>query len=128
MTLDEVVEWSEVISLHIPATPETQKLISAEHIAKMREGVYIVNTARGKVIDEDALIQALEEGKIRGAALDVFMSEPLSTDSPLCRMDNVILTPHLGASNLEGLQRMAVQVAEGVLRSINGEEPANRVI
>jgi len=128
MTLDELVGWSEIISLHIPATPETMKIISAEHIAAMRDGVYIVNTARGKVIDEEALIEALRSGKVRGAALDVFMDEPLTTDSPLCGMDNVILTPHLGASNLEGMQRMALQVAEGVLRVINGKEPANRVV
>jgi len=128
MTLDELVGWSEIISIHIPATPETMKLISTEHIAAMRDGVYIVNTARGKVIDEEALIEALRAGKVRGAALDVFMKEPLATDSPLCGMDNVILTPHLGASNLEGMQRMALQVAEGVLRVINGKEPANRVV
>ena len=128
MTLDELVGWSEIISIHIPATPETMKLISTEHIAAMRDGVYIVNTARGKVIDEEALIEALRAGKVRGAALDVFMKEPLATDSPLCGMDNVILTPHLGASDLEGMQRMALQVAEGVLRVINGKEPANRVV
>jgi D-3-phosphoglycerate dehydrogenase len=128
MTLDELIEWSEIISIHIPATAETINLISAERIEKMREGVYIVNTARGKVIDQEALIAALRSGKIRGAALDVFMDEPLPTDSPLCGMDNVILTPHLGASNLEGMQRMALQVAEGVLKAINGEEPANRVV
>ena len=128
MTLDELVGWSEIISIHIPATPETMKLISAEHIEAMQDGVYIVNTARGKVIDEEALIEALRSGKVRGAALDVFMKEPLATDNPLCKMDNVILTPHLGASNLEGMQRMALQVAEGVLRVINGKDPANRVV
>jgi len=128
MTLDELVGWSEIISIHIPATSETMKLISVEHIEAMRNGVYIVNTARGKVIDEEALIEALRAGKVRGAALDVFMNEPLATDNPLCKMDNVILTPHLGASNLEGMQRMALQVAEGVLRVINGKEPANRVV
>ncbi|MCW4013857.1 MAG: hydroxyacid dehydrogenase [Candidatus Bathyarchaeota archaeon] len=128
MTFDELIRWSEIISIHIPATSETMKLISAKHIASMRDGVYIVNTARGKVIDEEALIEALRSGKIRGAALDVFMNEPLSTDSPLCEMDNVILTPHLGASNLEGMQRMALQVAEGVLKVLNGDEPGNRVV
>ena len=128
MNLDELVTWSDIISLHIPATKETTKLITAEHIDQMKNGVYIVNTARGKVIDEEALIKALHSGKIRGAALDVFTNEPLSTTSPLCLMDNVILTPHLGASNLEGMQRMALQVAESVLRAINGEEPANRVV
>ncbi len=74
------------------------------------------------------MIDALRSGKIKGAALDVFEDEPLSTDSPLCSMDNVILTPHLSASNVAGMTRMAVQVAEGVLKTINGEMPDNPVV
>lgn len=128
MELDDLVRESELISLHIPATPETMKIISASRIESMRDGVYIVNTARGKVIDEEALIKALQSGKIKAAALDVFENEPLSTDSPLCSMDNVILTPHLSASNVAGMIRMAVQVADGVLKTINGETPDNPVV
>ncbi len=126
--LEDLLRESDIISLHIPATPETRHLIGAKQFGMMRDGVYIINTARGKVIDEKALIDALRSGKVKAAALDVFEDEPLSTDSPLCGMDNVILTPHLSASNLEGMQRMAVQVAEGVLRSIKGLEPRNRVV
>jgi len=128
MELDDLVRESELISLHIPATPETRKIISASRIESMRDGVYIVNTARGKVIDEEALIKALQSGKVKAAALDVFENEPLGTDSPLCTMDNVILTPHLSASNVAGMIRMSVQVAEGVLRTINGGEPDNPVV
>ena len=128
MELDDLVRESEIISLHIPATPETRKIISASRIESMRDGVYIVNTARGKVIDEEAMIKALRSGKVKAAALDVFENEPLSTDSPLCSMDNVILTPHLSASNVAGMIRMAVQVAEGVLKTINGGEPDNPVV
>ncbi len=128
MDLDDLLRESELISLHIPATPETMKIISASRIESMRDGVYIVNTARGKVIDEDALIKALQSGKVKAAALDVFENEPLGTDSPLCTMDNVILTPHLSASNVAGMIRMAVQVAEGVLKTINGETPDNSVV
>lgn len=128
MELDDLVRKSELISLHIPATPETMKIISASRIESMRDGVYIVNTARGKVIDEEALIKALQSGKIKAAALDVFENEPLSTDSPLCSMDNVILTPHLSASNVAGMIRMAVQVADRVLKTINGETPDNPVV
>jgi len=128
MELDDLVRESELISLHIPATPETMKIISASRIESMRDGVYIVNTSRGKVIDEDALIDALRSGKIKAVALDVFENEPLSIDSPLCTMDNVILTPHLSASNVAGMIRMAVQVAEGVLKTINGETPDNPVV
>ena len=126
--LDQLVKESDIISLHIPSTSETRHIIGAKEIEAMKDGVFIINTARGKVIDEEALIKALLTGKVKAAALDVFENEPLSTDSPLCGMDNVILTPHLGASNLEGMQRMAVQVAEGVLKSIKGEEPENRVV
>jgi D-3-phosphoglycerate dehydrogenase len=128
MELDDLIRESELISLHIPATPETRKIIDARRVRSMRDGVYIVNTARGKVIDEEALIDALRSGKIKGAALDVFENEPLSTVSPLCSMDNVILTPHLSASNVEGMIRMAVQVAEGVLKTINRETPDNPVV
>jgi len=128
MELDDLLEESDIISLHVPSTEETRHLIGLEQFEKMKQGVYIVNTARGKVIDEEALIKALKNGKVKAAALDVFENEPLSTDSPLCKMDNVILTPHIGASNLEGMQRMAIQVAVGVLKAIQGEEPDNRVV
>lgn len=128
LELDDLLQECDIISLHIPATQETRHLIGAMQLEKMKNGAYIVNTARGRVIDEEALINALKSGKIRAAALDVFEKEPLPTGSPLCGMDNVILTPHLGASNLEGMQRMAVQVAEGVLRAIQGQEPQNRVV
>jgi phosphoglycerate dehydrogenase-like enzyme len=126
--LADLLRDSDIISLHIPSTPETKHIIGAEEIAMMKDGAYLVNTARGKVIDEEALIKALRNGNVKAAALDVFENEPLSPDNPLCEMDNVILTPHLGASNLEGMQRMAVQVAESVFKSILGEEPENRVV
>lgn len=128
MELDQLCKENDIISLHIPSTPETQKIISAELIDSMKDGVFIVNTARGKVIDEEALIEALQMGKVKAAALDVFENEPLNIDSPLCKMDNVILTPHLGASNLEGMQRMSQQVAEGVFKAINRETPDNPVV
>ena len=128
LELNDLLRTCDIISLHIPSTPETRHIIGAEQIEQMKQGAYLINTARGKVIDEEALVKALQSGKIKAAAIDVFENEPLSTDSPLCGMDNVILTPHLGASNLEGMQRMAVQVAEGVLRVIQGLEPDNRVV
>ena len=94
----------------------------------MREGVYITNTARGRVIDQDALTEALRGGKVAGAALDVFESEPLDPEGPLASMDNVILTPHLGASSNEAMRRMAVQVAEGALKALRGETPDHPVV
>jgi len=94
----------------------------------MRDGVILVNMARGRVVDEAAMIEALGSGKIKAAALDVFEEEPIGADNPLLGMDNVILTPHLGACNLEGMTRMALQVAEGVLKVIRGERPDNPVV
>ncbi|MCW4048521.1 MAG: hydroxyacid dehydrogenase [Candidatus Bathyarchaeota archaeon] len=128
MELDDLLKASNIISLHIPGTAETYHLLGEREFGLMKNGVRIVNTARGRVIDEEAMIKALKSGKVKAAALDVFEKEPLSQESPLCGMDNVILTPHLGASNLEGMQRMAVQVAEEVLKTINGEEPDNPVV
>jgi D-3-phosphoglycerate dehydrogenase len=87
----------------------------------------IVNTARGRIIDEAALIEALRNGHISAAALDVFEVEPLKQGNPLLGIDNVILTPHLGASSLEAMQRMATQVAQGVIDVLEGREPSNRV-
>jgi phosphoglycerate dehydrogenase-like enzyme len=87
----------------------------------------IVNTARGRVIDEAALVEALRSGHISSAGLDVFELEPIKPDNPLLGMDNVVLTPHLGASSLEAMRRMATQVAKGVLDTLEGREPPNRV-
>jgi phosphoglycerate dehydrogenase-like enzyme len=152
-TLDSLIERSDIISLNLPYTRETHHLIDAKRIAAMKDGVYIVNTARGRIIDQTALIDALKSGKIaavntaRGriidqtalidalksgkiaaAGLDVFEEEPLDPGSPLASMDNVVLTPHLAASSEEAMERMAVQVAEGVLKVLNGEAPDYPVV
>jgi len=124
----DLIKTCDIISLHIPSTPETLKIIGAREIASMKDGVFLINTARGKVIDQDAMITALQSGKIRGAALDVFENEPLNNNNPLCELSNVILTPHLGASNVEGLQKMAYLISESVYNTINGGKPINRVI
>jgi len=128
MELDELLKASDVVSLHVPGTAETRHLIGERELGLMKQGVIFVNMARGMVVDEGALISVLKSGKIRAAALDVFEKEPISPDNPLMKMDNVILTPHLGACNLEGLQRMAVQVAEGVWKAMNGQRPDNPVV
>ncbi|TEU08558.1 D-glycerate dehydrogenase, partial [Candidatus Bathyarchaeota archaeon] len=124
---EEVLREADLISLHVPYTPETRHMIGAEELASMKDGVYIVNTARGRIIDQQALVEALETGKVAGAALDVFEEEPLDPGSPLASMDNVILTPHLAASSEEAMRRMAVQAAEGVLKVLNGEAPDHPV-
>ena len=98
-TLDEIVTNSDFISLHVPGNEQTNKLISADLLSRARRGMFIVNTARGSIIDEDALVEALRHGVVGGAALDVFTSEPLPLDHPLCGLKNVILTPHIAAGN-----------------------------
>jgi len=128
MTLDELLSASDIISLHVPGTQETHRLIGEREIGLMKDGVVLVNMARGRVVDEAAVIEALKSGKIGYAALDVFEVEPIEADNPLLGMDNVILTPHLGACTHEGMANMAVQVAEGVLKAMRGDRPDNPVV
>ncbi len=94
--LDDLLRESDYVCVATPHTAETERMIGAEQIALMKESAYIVNIARGGIIDEDAMIDALREGRIAGAGLDVFVYEPLPADSPLCGLDNVILCPHIG--------------------------------
>ncbi len=128
MTLDDLLGASDVVSLHVPGTPETHRLIGKREIGLMKDGVVLVNMARGRVVDEAAVIEALGSGKIGYAALDVFEVEPIESDNPLLGMDNVILMPHLGACTHESMANMAVQVAEGVLKAMRGERPDNPVV
>jgi D-3-phosphoglycerate dehydrogenase len=113
-SLDEVLTHGDIISLHVPLTDETRHLIDAKALALIKPGAFVVNVSRGGVIDEDALAQALTEGHLAGAALDVFESEPLSPESPLLRLPNVVLTPHLGASTVEAQELVAREIAESV--------------
>ncbi|ADZ69831.1 phosphoglycerate dehydrogenase [Polymorphum gilvum] len=114
-TLDELLARADVVSLHVPDTPETRNMIGAEQLAKMKPGSFLINNARGKVIDIDALAAALESGHIAGAAIDVFPSEPKSNAdefvSPLRAFDNVILTPHVGGSTEEAQERIGEEVS-----------------
>jgi len=126
--LDTLLRESDIITLHTPLTPGTRGLLSRREFNLMKDGVYLVNTARGKVIDQRALVEALKAGKVAGAALDVFEEEPLDPEDPLASMDNVILTPHLGASSREAMRRMAVQVAEEVMEVLRGGVPESPVV
>ncbi|MCS7124025.1 MAG: hydroxyacid dehydrogenase [Candidatus Bathyarchaeota archaeon] len=118
VSFHELLKASDIITVHVPLTPDTYHMISFKEFALMKHGVYIVNTARGAVIDEKALYEALVSGKVAGAALDVFEAEPLSPDNPLTGLGNVILTPHLAASCEETLKRLAVAVAEKVVQAL----------
>lgn len=114
-TLDELLARADVVSLHVPETAATQGMIGAEEIAKMKPGAFLINNARGTVVDLDALANAIRSGHLRGAAIDVFPIEPSSNadqfTSPLQSLDNVILTPHVGGSTEEAQERIGSEVA-----------------
>ncbi|MFZ0627236.1 MAG: hydroxyacid dehydrogenase [Acidimicrobiia bacterium] len=112
--LDELLATADVISLHVPLTEETKGLIGAVAISKMKKRAFVLNASRGGVVDEGALAVALTEGKIAGAALDVYESEPLSAESPLLQAPNLVLTPHLGASTKEAQVQVALEVATSI--------------
>ena len=126
--LDELYAGSDVISLHAPNTESTFHMINAESIAKMKDGVILVNTARGFLVKEDDAIAALKSGKIKAAGLDVWESEPIrDANHPLCGMDNVILTPHAGHVSLQAATDLHRKAAENSLRVLSGETPLNIV-
>lgn len=120
VSLEHVIENADVISCHVPLTDETRGLIDAPLLGRMKDRVLVVNASRGGVIDEEALAQALHEGTIAGAALDVYETEPLSPESPLRNAPNLVLTPHLGASTEEAQVGVATEVA-GYIRAALGE-------
>ena len=114
-TLDELWPRADVISLHVPLLPTTRNLLNDASFAKMKKGVLLVNAARGGLVDEDALLRAIEAGIVRGAALDVFETEPARKDHPLFTRDEIIATPHLGASTFEAQINVAVEAAEQMI-------------
>ena len=120
--LDELLKQADVISVHVPATPQTQKMFNAEKFSRMKRGVLFINTSRGEVVDEEALIAALRDKKIGGAALDVRATEPPSA-SALNEMENVILTPHVAAFTVEGQKRVVASVCRDVAAVLRGETP-----
>jgi D-3-phosphoglycerate dehydrogenase len=127
VALDELLQTADVVSLHVPLLAETRGLIGREALRRMRRGAFLVNTSRGPVVDQAALIEALQEGWIAGAGLDVFDPEPLPPDSPLLRLPNVVVTPHMAAFTKEGLLRMAMSVVEDVLAVLEGGVPKHPV-
>jgi D-3-phosphoglycerate dehydrogenase len=126
LPLDEVLETSDFISLHVPVTPETRGLINADRLSRMKPTALLINTARGELIDETALYDALKNGTIAGAATDVFISEPPG-DHPLLALPNFIATPHSAGQTPEGLRRMGEITAENALRVLRGAPPLFRV-
>ena len=124
----EAVEGADFVALACPLTDETHHLVDEEVLARMDEGTYLINVARGSVVDEPALVEALEGGEIAGAALDVFEEEPLPRDSPLWDMEEVLVTPHRAAATWEYYQLVGDLVRENVERTARGEEMVNRVV
>jgi D-3-phosphoglycerate dehydrogenase / 2-oxoglutarate reductase len=127
VTLDEAIAHADFITVHTPLLKETHHLLDVNAFDKMKPGVRIINCARGGIIDEKALVEALQIGKVAGAALDVFEQEPLPADHPLRACENVILTPHLGASTVEAQSLVAVAVAEEVVNILTDKPFRNAV-
>ena len=126
VSLDEVLRQSDVISLHCPLTKENRHLISHETIAKMKPGVLLINTGRGPLVDEAALREALLNGHVAGAAMDVTEQEPIPADSPLLGLDNCLITPHIAWAAKEARQRLMNTVVENVRAFLQGS-PVNVV-
>ena len=126
-SLKALLQEADFICLTLPLTAETQGLIGAEQFALMRTDSIFINISRGKVVDEAALIHALQQGQIRGAGLDVFEREPLDPASPLLTLDNVVATPHIGSATIETREAMARCAVDNLLAALDGQRPPNLV-
>ena len=126
-SLEEVLERSDFVSLHCPATPETRHLMNAERFGRMRKSAFLINTARGDVVDEAALVAALQSGQIAGAGLDVFEREPVVTPA-LLAMENVVLLPHLGSATRETRAAMGMRALENLRLFFSGKPLRDRVV
>ena len=123
VTLDELLEMSDFISIHCVLTPETKGLIDAAALQTMKETAFLIDVSRGAIIDEDALIRAIDENQIAGAGFDVFDHEPLTPDYPLLGRDNVILTPHLAWWTKEAFERVERDTLDAVLDILASRAP-----
>jgi D-3-phosphoglycerate dehydrogenase len=126
-TVDEICKRADFITIHTPLSPETKKLINAERLKTMKKTLRLVNCARGGIVDEEALAEALKAGTIAGAALDVFEQEPLPAGHPLLGVENVILTPHIAASTTEAQENVAIQVAEQIVDLLKNNNIRNAI-
>ena len=125
---EEVLKESDIISIHLPATDETKHLINKETIQQMKDGVYIVNTARGSIVNEADMAEALESGKAAGFGTDVFEHESIDLSGPLFKYDNYIATPHVSAETFENCETTSVVTARALLAVFEGREPENRLV
>jgi glyoxylate reductase len=125
--LNTLLQESDIVSLHAPLLPSTRRLIGVKELQMMKSTAFIVNTSRGPVIDQRALTEALKDGKIAGAALDVFEEEPIPLDEELLEMENVLATPHIASATWETRRKMAMSCAESVREFLKGKRPRNLV-
>jgi len=126
-SLEDALTEADVVSLHLQLTPETRGLLTRERIFLMKKGAMLVNTARGALVDAEALVEALNTGHLRGAAMDVFEKEPLPLDHPYAKSDKLVLSPHIAGATEACLERTAVQTAGQVLEVLEGKKPAHLV-
>jgi D-3-phosphoglycerate dehydrogenase len=124
---EDLLEKADVVCVHVPLEHETHHLINSKVLNRMKKGAFLVNASRGPVVDENALVSALESGHLGGAGLDVFEEEPTPADNPLRRMENVFFSPHVGGWTFEAEARVLEIVRDNLTRVLDGEEPANVV-
>ncbi len=125
--MDEVIVKSDFVSLHLPLLPETRGLVNDTFLNRMKKGSYLINTSRGEVVDEDALLRALQSGHLKGAGLDAFTVEPPDPKNPLLNLPQVIATPHLGAQTDGATSNMGWFAMRDCLAVLNNEQPKYRV-
>ena len=126
-TVEELLQLADIVSLHVPATPETYHMINRDTLALMKPGSVLLNTSRGTAIDEWALFEALKKKKILGAGLDVFENEPVDVDNPLLRLENAVVTPHIAGHAYEGWFRRIQFAWENIQRVVDGKSPESTV-
>ncbi|OFW58983.1 MAG: hypothetical protein A2W01_10040 [Candidatus Solincola sediminis] len=127
MELEELLGISDIVTLHVPLLPATKNLMNRERLSLMKPTAYLLNLARGEAVDEEALAEALSEGRLAGAGIDVFREEPLNPDNPLLKLNNVILSPHIAGVTNESRARILMVTIENVNRVLQGEKPMNIV-
>lgn len=126
-TMDEIFEKSDFVSFHAPLVPETKNSVNRERLGMMKKTAYFINTARGGVVDEAALYNALKNHEIAGAGLDVFADEPPTADNPLFSLDNIVVSPHNAAHTIDSMDVMAYSAACEIVRVLNGQEPLHSI-
>ena len=127
MPLDTILGQADFVSLHLPLTPETKNMVNEKFVSKMKRGSYLINTARGELIDENALYAALKDGYLAGAGLDALSKEPPEPGMPLLALPNVVSTPHLGSQSDGAVRRMGVMAFDDCIAVLKGLPPSHPV-